>query len=94
MKENIKLGDNIYKLTVDYNEAYNEEEVVLKYTDYFENYDYIVGDIAYGKLRLKGFNKKDNKNFNSINDFKKIDEYIKNNCAFGCKHFILEKIQK
>lgn len=94
MKENIKLCDNIYKLTVDYNEAYNEEEVVLKYTDYFENYDYIVGDIAYGKLRLKGFNKKDNKNFNSINDFKKIDEYIKNNCAFGCKHFILEKIQK
>ena len=35
-------------------------------------YDYIVGDIAYSKLRLKGFNNKSNKNFNKINDYKNI----------------------
>lgn len=94
MSENIKLGDNFYKIVTNYNEAYNEEELQLKYTDYFNEYDFIVGDIAYGKLRLKGFSKKNNKNFNNINDYKRIDEYIKNNCAFGCKYFILEKIQK
>ena len=43
-------------------------------------------------LRLKGFNDKSNKNFKTINDIAKIDEYIKNNCAFECRHFILKAI--
>ena len=43
-----------------YNEAFNEEEFLSKCTDYFDGFDFIVGDISYGKLRLKGFNKKDN----------------------------------
>lgn len=87
----MKVFDKEYKLIKNYNEAFNEEEFISKCTDYFEGFDYIVGDIAYGKLRLKGFNKSGNKNFNSINDYSKIDKYIKENCAYGCKYFILEK---
>ena len=64
-----------------------------RYTSYFENYDYIVGDIAYSKLRLKGFYKKENKNVNKINNYKNVETYIKNNCAYDCKYFILEKIE-
>lgn len=60
-------------------------------TDYFESFDYILGDMAYGKIRLKGFNKKNNPNFNSYNDYEKIHDYIDNKCAFGCKFFIIEK---
>lgn len=92
--ETILLGKNEYILKTNYNEAYNEEEMKLKYTDYFENYDYIVGDIAYGKLRLKGFNKNSNSNFNKINDYSNFNNYIENNCAFGCKYFVLEKAKK
>ena len=62
-------------------------------TDYFDCYDYIVGDWAYNKLRLKGFNKKNNKFYKEINDYNKVDSYIKNNCAYGCKYFILEKLE-
>ena len=65
---------------------------VNKFTNFFAQYDIIVGDIAYSKLRLKGFNNKDNKNFNKINDSKNIEKYIKENCAYDCKYFILEKI--
>lgn len=74
-------------------EAYNEEEVSSLITDYFDEYDYIVGDIAYDKLRLKGFCNKDNKLFKDINDYSKLEEYIKNKCAYGCKYFILKKVQ-
>lgn len=72
----------------------NLEEDLLKekITDYFENYDYIVGDWAYGKLRLKGFNDKTNKNFNSINDSSLIKSYLQQYCAYGCKYFILKRI--
>lgn len=80
-----------YKLIENYRDAFNEEEFLSKCTDYFKDYDYIVGDIAYGKLRLKGFNKKSNKSFKSINDFSKVEDYIKNNCAYMCKYFILER---
>ena len=83
----MKLFDKEYKLIENYNDAFNLEEFMNKCTDYFKDFDYIVGDIAYGKLRLKGFNKKGNKNFKDINDYDKVKE----NCAYGCKYFILER---
>ena len=90
--EKINLEGNTYEIIKEYKNGYNKEELEKKYTDYFENYDYIVGDIAYSKLRLKGFNKKGNKNLNKINDYRNLDKYIKEDCAYDCKYFILEKI--
>lgn len=87
----MRLFDKEYKILENYNDAFNEEEFMERCTDYFDGFDYIVGDIAYGKLRLKGFNKKDNKNFKEVNDYSKIKQYIKENCAYGCKYFILER---
>lgn len=88
----IKVENNEYKLIKNYKDGFDEEMFKERYTSYFENYDYIVGDIAYSKLRLKGFNKKDNKNINKINNYKNVEDYIKNNCAYDCKYFILEKV--
>lgn len=87
----IKVLDNNYKLIKNNKDAFNETEFLEKCTDYFTPYDFIVGDYAYGKLRLKGFNKKSNKNFNKYNDCTKINNYIENDCAYGCGYFILEK---
>lgn len=87
----IEVDNNKYKIIKNYKDAFNSEEFLNKYTDYFKDYDYIVGDIAYSKLRLKGFNKKNNKNVNKINDFSNLEKYIKENCAYDCKYFILEK---
>ena len=64
------------------------EEMV---TDYFNNYDYIFGDIAYDKLRLKGFYDSKNKNCKDYNNINNLDKYIKDNCAFNCKYFVLKK---
>lgn len=94
MNKIIEIDGDKYNLKEDYNDAFDEEEFKAKYTDYFKPYDYIVGDIAYSKLRLKGFNRKGSQNYNQINDFNKFEDYIKENCAFGCKYFVLEKVQK
>ncbi len=88
----MKLLEQEYKLIKDNKECFNLEEIEEKITDYFKDYDYIVGDYAYSKLRLKGFTKKFNKLNRDINDFENVDKYIKENCAYGCKYFILEKI--
>ena len=87
----IKVFDKNYKLIENYNDAFNEEEFMNLVTDYFIDFDYIVGDISYSKLRLKGFAKKGNKLHKDINDSDKIKEYIEENCAYGCKYFVLEK---
>lgn len=93
MKKIVEIENNKYELVKDYKDAFDEEEFKNKYTSYFENYDYILGDIAYSKLRLKGFNKKNNKLYNKINDYKNVEKYIKENCAYDCKYFILEKYE-
>ena len=87
----IEVNNIKYDIVKNYRDAFDKDEFIEKFTDYFNDYDYIVGDIAYGKLRLKGFNKKNNKNFNQINDYNNVKKYIKENCAFDCKYFILEK---
>lgn len=87
------INDRKYDLIEDYKNGFDIEEVSSKLTDYFHYFDYIVGDWSYGKLRLKGFCKKENKNYRAINDYSKKEEYITNNCAYDCKYFVLENLE-
>ncbi len=87
----VEVEGNKYKIIKDYRDAFDEEAFKERYTSFFEGYDYIVGDIAYSKLRLKGFTKKRNKLNNKINDYDRVEKYIDENCAYGCRYFILEK---
>lgn len=89
--KDIIINEKKFKLIKDVREGFDLEVTSAKLTDYYDNYDYIVGDWAYGKLRLKGFTKKQNKIHNKTNDFDNVEKYIENNCAYGCKHFILER---
>ena len=91
----IVINDIEYKLIENYRDCFDLNEIKEKMadTDYFDNYDYILGDYAYDKLRLKGFYSKDNKNANKINNYDNIKEYINNYCSYGCKYYILEKVK-
>ena len=90
----ITIDKNSYELIKNYKEAFQEEIFKERYTSYFESYDYIVGDIAYNKLRLKGFYDKKNKKVNSINNYSNLEIYLKENCAVDCKYFILKKVEE
>ena len=91
MNKEIIVNDKKYELIKNYKDAYNEEDFLSKCTDYFYDYDYIVGDIAYGKLRLKGFYDDKNKKVKKINNFNNIDKYLEENCARDCKYYIVKK---
>lgn len=91
MKKTITLENKIYELIENYKDGFDFDQLVNRYTDYFENYDYILGDWAYGKLRLKGFCVKTNPIYKAINDYDIIHDYIRNSCAYDCKYFIIEK---
>lgn len=93
MKKNIiEINNMKYELITNYKDAFDEEEFQKCYTDFYDNYDYVVGDIAYSKLRLKGFYNSDNKKVKKINDFRNLDKYLKEDCAVDCKYFVLKKM--
>jgi len=87
----IKLNDKEYEIIINYRDAFDEEKFLNKCTDYFYDYDYIVGDIAYSKLRLKGFYDDSNKKVKEINNYKNLNEYLQKNCAVDCKYFVIKK---
>lgn len=86
------INNQKYMVLENYRDGYDEEEVVSKLTDYFDDFDYIIGDWSYGKLRLKGFCKKNNPRLSKINDYDLKDSYIKEECAYNCRYFVLEKV--
>lgn len=92
--KNVKINDIEYELLRNDRDCFDIDIVSEKITDYFDDYDYILGDYAYDKLRLKGFCDSNNKNANMINDIKTVDDYIRDYCSYGAKVFLLKKIQK
>ncbi len=89
--QNISVDDKQYIVTKNYKNGFDLDKFKERYTDYFDNYDYILGDWAYGKLRLKGFCEKNNKQFNDINDIDNLDNYILTMCANDCAYFVLKR---
>ena len=91
MNKSVEINDIKYEIIKDYRDAFNLEEFESRLTDYFKDYDYVVGDIAYGKLRLKGFYDDKNQKANKINKYSSLDKYIEENCAYGCKYFVAKR---
>lgn len=89
------IVENIeYELIEDNGDAFNEEEFKEKYTDYFQEFDYILGDYSYNKLRLKGFCEKNNPRFNKINDYSTKKTYLDTLCAYKCHYFVVKKSKR
>ncbi len=88
----IKINEKKYKVIKDYGDTLGLLDLNQIVTDYYDNYDFLVGDWAYGKVRIKGFYNSDRKNKKIYNDIAGLDDYLKNNCAYGCKYFVLERI--
>lgn len=86
------FNDINYVLEHDDN-IFNYDEVKEMVTSYFNDFDYIFGDMSYHKIRLKGFCNKNNKLYKKINDINSLDDYLKNYCSYGCSWFLLKKMQ-
>ncbi len=89
----IKINEIEYEVIRNDQKCINEEELSDKITDYFDNFDYIVGDFSYDKVRLKGFLDVSNPKKTAINDYSKLDNYIEEYCSYGARIFILKKLK-
>lgn len=94
IEKKVKLGDCEYELIKNHKNGFDISLVEEKYTDYFASFDYVFGDFSYDKVRLKGFYDKNSAQVSEINNIEKLESYIKNYCAYDCRHFLLKKIKK
>jgi len=91
--KNVEINGKKYEIIRNDGDCFDLETVTEKLTDYFDDYDYVFGDIAYEKVRLKGYYDSKNKKAKPINDIKFLDDYIKDYCSYGSKVFLLKKIK-
>ena len=87
----ITLSNHSYKVIKNHRDAFVLEDLTNRFDDHFLKYDYILGDYAYGKLRLKGFYKKEHPDVNEDNNYELRENYLLNYCAFDCKHYVISK---
>lgn len=90
--KSIVLEDQKYKLYENHRDGFDLEALTERFTEYFLPFDYVLGDWAYGKVRLKGFYKPENEKCIEMNNINNHQDYLKNNCAHGCRYFIIEKV--
>ena len=101
----INIEDREYELIKNYNDNYGKDMNMNKIKAVLHNkvltemvkdndYDYIVGDFSYDKLRLKGFYDEKNKNVTKTNNIKDLDKYIEEYCSYNARHFVLKKRKK
>lgn len=89
--KNIELNGTKYEIIENYKDSFDLETVSSYFTDYFYEYDYILGDYSYGKLRLKGFYDSDNKKVKKLNDIHLYKNYLTDLCAVDCPYFLIKK---
>ena len=60
-KKTVIINKKEYELVRNDGDCFDEDVVLERITDYFYDYDYIFGDYAYEKVRLKGYYDSNNK---------------------------------
>jgi len=92
--ELFKFSNAEFKLIEDHQEAFDLEMMENRYTDYLLKYDYIVGDISYEKLRLRGFYEDYRKGIPIDMKISNLEDYLVEYCSFGCQYFVFERVNK
>lgn len=80
-----------FELIYNFKDAFDKELFTEKYVDVLNDKPFIVGDIAYEKLRLTGFIlTKDNNNSKNINN---LEDFIIEFCNLGCPFFVVKRVK-
>lgn len=90
-EEHIQIKSQLYRIAVNYREGFQLEAFENRYQDFFEKYDFIVGDWGYEQLRLRGFYQVNRRKVARDQTILFLDDYLKEYCNFGCQYFVLAK---
>lgn len=90
--DQLLLNGAKFQIVTDHKDALDLEMLEERYSEILEKYDYIVGDISYDKLRLRGFYEDDTKKVPIDMRISSLEDYLLEYCSFGCKYFVLKRL--
>lgn len=88
----LMIKDARYEIVEDHKEALDLEVLEQRYSDIFEKYDYMIGDISRNQLRLRGFYEDDNDSVPIDMKISSLEDYLAEYCSFGCPYFVLKRL--
>ncbi len=91
--DTLLIKEEKYKIKENYREALDLELLEERYSDFLEKYDFIVGDMSYGKLRLRGFYHDNDRKAPIDMRISSLEDYLSEYCSFGCAYFVLENLE-
>ncbi|WEG72917.1 YutD family protein [Vagococcus intermedius] len=99
-KQKVELSENgeiliegrRYHLVENYREAFDIEQLNARYSDVLARYDFVVGDIGFEQLRLRGFFSDNQKKMPNDQRIGSLQDYLYEYCNFGCAYFVLESL--
>lgn len=89
----LQINLNTYKIIKNYREGFQKEAFINRYQDFFEKYDFIVGDWGHEQLRLRGFYHLGKRKVARDQQIDFFEDYINEYCNFGCAYFVIAKIE-
>ncbi|MGX6979965.1 YutD family protein [Vagococcus elongatus] len=92
--DRLMINQKEYKLLTDFREGFDLDSLNDRYSDVLNKYDFIVGDIGFDQLRLKGFFEDYRKKVAVDQKISALEDYLYEYCNFGCAYFVLEKVEK
>lgn len=92
-EEDIIIDGFPYKLVENYHDGFQIDKLKARFSPILTKYDYIVGDIGYDQLRLRGFYKEDNNKVPSCRKINQLQDYLYEYCDFGCSYFVLKNLK-
>ncbi|MDR1522322.1 MAG: YutD family protein [Streptococcaceae bacterium] len=82
-----------YRLVYNYRNAFSAEKLAGRFSDVLMRYDYVVGDLGYDQLRLRGFFRSNNTKVFTDQKINTLVDYLYEFCNFGCAFFVLERLE-
>ncbi|MBM7616523.1 uncharacterized protein YutD [Weissella uvarum] len=89
----LNINGRGYELVKNYREAFDEEMLAARFSEFLEKYDYIVGDIASNQLRLRGFYAQGAPGIARNQQINALQDYLYEDINFGAPYFVLQNLE-
>lgn len=93
-EETLSIDGIKYAIRENYRSALDTSQLEHRLSDFFAKFDFIVGDLGYEKLRLRGFYYDDTKGIPLDMRISTLEDYLTEYCNFGCPYFVLERLDE
>lgn len=88
----IIIDGDPYQLVENYHDGFQIDKLKERFSPILTKFDYIVGDMGYDQLRLRGFYS-DKRKVQPSQKISQLQDYLYEYCNFGCSYFVLKNMK-